>query len=333
MLLRLLGSRTTDSVDHKQRLPTTTANMSSNDEDTNSPASQKDDKACAILAREALFPMKLDWNKGQHVSIHPALDVLEQLRKDLVAVRDMPFSNLFPRHVMLVPVPGTSAREMQWNGQPDVGEDNTVEVLPNVLTVKCQQCPIEDVKAGVKAYLSQSSNSYSNTLELNVCSNAVLQKDYRKFARRENAETLLEQRRDLPTQSLQTIEETLAHELAKLQINTDVDDFERPLLQKIPRPQSKDGGALALDDCQPYAKLELLASRAAECMYERRGSEVRKGSNLRPSVGFSLLPTRTQQQYISRCAQEVTIHNLSQLYGKEGAKQCVKDAVAASGNT
>eukprot|EP00529_Nitzschia_sp_RCC80_P029985 CAMPEP_0113462184 /NCGR_PEP_ID=MMETSP0014_2-20120614/11946_1 /TAXON_ID=2857 /ORGANISM="Nitzschia sp." /LENGTH=307 /DNA_ID=CAMNT_0000354009 /DNA_START=36 /DNA_END=959 /DNA_ORIENTATION=+ /assembly_acc=CAM_ASM_000159 len=307
--------------------------MSSSGEDMNIPTTQKDDKACAILAREALFPLKLDWNKGQHVSIHPALDVLEQLRKNLVAVRDTPFSNLFPRHVMLVPVPGTAGREMQWNGQPDVNEDNTIEVVPNVLTVRCKQCPIEDVKAGVKAYLSNSSNSYSNTLELNVCSNAVLQKDYEKFARRENAETLLEQRRDLPTRSLQTIEETLAHELAKLQVNTDVDDFERPLLQQIPRPQGKDGGFLELDDCQPYAQLELLASHAAECMYEKRGTEVRKGSNLRPSVGFSLLPTRTQQDYISRCAQEVTIHNLSRLYREKEAKQCVKDAVAASGNT
>ena len=306
--------------------------MSGNDDDMSSPTAQKDDKACAILAREALFPLKLDWNKGQHVSIHPALDVLEQLRKNLVAVRDTPFSNLFPRHVMLVPVPGTSGREMQWNGQPDVSEDNTIEVVPNVLNVRCKQCPTEDVKAGVKAYLRNSSNSYSNALELTVCSNAVLQKDYEQFARRENAETLLEQRRDLPKRSLQTIEETLAHELAKLQVNADADDFERPLLQQIPRPQGNDGEVLELDGCQPYAQLELLASRAAECLYEKRGTEVRKGSLLRPSVGFSLLPSKTQQDYISRCAQEVTIHNLTQLYGKEGAKQCVKDAVAASGN-
>jgi hypothetical protein len=284
----------------------------------------KQDKACAVLVREALFPLQKDWNEGHHVQIHPALDVLDKIRKNLVTVRDTPFSNLFPRKVILVPVPGTSGREMQWNGQPDVTEDCTVEIVPDVLNIHCKQCPIDDVKAGIKAYISKSSNNYNHTMEMTVCSNAVLGNDYEKFARLENVETLLELKRDLPKRSLQTVEETLAHELTKLQVNPDTNDYQRPLLLP-PTPNASN-----VDDCHTYAQLELLASRAAECMYEKRGSEVRKGTNLRPSLGFSLLPSKTQQEYISRCTQEVAIRNLTRAYGRNEATKCVKNVGAST---
>jgi hypothetical protein len=297
------------------------SSSSSNVETTEGPTQQ--DKACAVLVREALFPLQKDWKAQHHVAIHPALDVLDKIRRDLVTIRDTPFSNLFPRKVMLVPVSGSAGREMQWNGQPDILDDINVEVVPDVLSVQCRQCPINDVKNGIKAYLNNNTTTskfsdYTNPgLELVVCSNAVLQKDYDKFAARENAETLLEQRRDLPTRSLQIVEETLAHELTKLQVNSDTSDIERPFLQP---PKN---------DCHKYAEMELLAARAAECLYEHRGTEIRKGSNLKPSVGFSLLSQSKRQDYISRCAQQVAIRDTSRVYGRNEATKCVKEVSAA----
>lgn len=278
------------------------------------------DKACAVLVREALFPPQKDWNTQHHVAIHPALHALDRLRHDLVEQRETPFSSLFPRKVMLVPVPGSRGTQMQWNGQPDLSQNGSrVEVVPDVLTVQCQQCPLlaDVVHAGVRAFRRESGKNSNNAgIELVICSNAVLGKDYDRFAARDNAATLLEQRRDLPVQSLKVVEETLAHELTKLQVSHDrgVDDSGPALLDQP-------------GDCHEYAKLELLAAQAAECLYDTVGSEQRKGSRLRPGIGFSWLPQSTRRDFVKRCVHEVATQHTSRVFGREEGRKCVKDVV------
>ena len=156
--------------------------------------------------------MKVDWS-GKHHTIYPALQALDLVRKDALDKKKTPFSSLFPRRVMLVPLP---TGDMQWSGQPDI-VDSSVEVIPNMLSVKCIQCSEETVAKGTKAFTrtkeQEISGQKSICHEIVLCTNRLLQSDYSKSS----DPTLLEQRRDLPPRSLQVVEEALAHQVTKVQ--------------------------------------------------------------------------------------------------------------------
>ena len=287
------------------------------------------DESCAVFVRNALFPLRRDYASNnrshQHHQIHPALMALDRLRSELVEKRETPFSSLFPRRVMLVR--DSTSSSMDWNGQPDItGNGAAVEVVPDVLSVQCMECndflsKHKDVKA---FWRSKERYDSSHESELVVCSDRVLQKDYNKAAANgKTAQTLLDERKDLPPQSMKVVEEVLAHEISKLSVipKSGDNDNTNSTATQTPSAQSL--------SCQAFAKLELAAARAAECIYEQKESERRRGSRL-GHFGFSWLPQSLQRSQQDRCVQQVAREFTAKEFGKKEAASCVDQALKSS---
>lgn len=259
------------------------------------------DRACAVFARAALFPMSVDWS-GKHHAIRPALQALDLVRDNVIKADNLPFSKLFPRHVIVVPSPSGG---MQWNGQPDI-VDSSVEVIPNKLTVRCVECGTQRT-TGENSFAQNKVDIAKNVYyEIVLCTDRLLQSDYDKVS----DPTLLEQRRDLPPRSLKKIEEELAHQITKF--------HQQSIFDKNSQ----------LSACERLATFELHAARMAECLYRKEGSEIHRGSALRP-LGFSLLPRSMQEDFRNRCARAVAEEATSRQFGKEG-KQCVAAVLGKS---
>jgi hypothetical protein len=253
------------------------------------------DRACAVLARAALFPISVDWS-GKHHAIRPALQALDLVRVNVTKADNLPFSKLFPRHVIVVPSPSGG---MQWNGQPDITE-SSIEVIPNKLTVRCMECGIEKAP-GAKSFTQTKEDLAKNVYqEIVLCTDRLLQSDYNKVS----DPTLLEQRRDLPPRSLAIVEEELAHQISKIHQQFIVDKNTN------------------MSACEKLATLELHAARMAECLYRKEGTEIHRGSALRP-LGFSLLPRSLQEDFRSRCARVVAVEATSREFGNKEGKKCV----------
>ena len=304
------------------------------------------DRDCAFFVRDALFPLRRDWGSGNqrhHSQIHPALSVLDRLRTDLVDKRPktMSYSNVFPRGVLLVAKSDALGKDndnhnhaaaIEYNGQPDVDESNaTVEVVPNILTVKCMQCdkfrPSSSVSsessavspppATAVAFVRTTTNPYSikyddkSPHELVICSDRVLQKDYHHYSRTKNNNTIGSGRReDLPARSLRAVEEILSREISKLMVNSDdgnIEGIAKTKTAAVTHPSWKEASSSSQKACQEYAERELLAARASECLLVRTKDEVRMGSALRPSSSFlfSLLPASIQRNFVDRCVRSV----------------------------
>jgi hypothetical protein len=286
-----------------------------------SSSSISDEEATAIYVRNALFPLQRDYGtkNHQHHQIHPALTALDRIRKDLVDKQEFPFSNLFPRRVMLVRT--ASSGEMDWNGQPDI-DDATIEVVPDVLSARCMPCNNIVKNKTILSFLRSKERYDGNQeTEVIVCSDRVLQNDYKKqVAAGKDAQVLTDEKIDLPANTMKVVEETLAHELRKVVVLT-------------PDSKTNDGTFKTVTQiasaktmpCEKYAGIELMAAKAAECMFEQKEGEKRRGSRLRP-VGFSLLPGALQQNFQNRCAQEVAKEFTSLEFGSKIAASCVKEA-------
>jgi len=261
------------------------------------------DLACAVFARAALFPWKVDWS-GKHHSIHPAVQALDLVRKDVIELKNGTISALFPRGVVVVP--SSSEVELQWNGQPIIKE-SSVEIIPNILTVKCIECL--DGNNTTKSFTRITKEEGKNAQlchEIVLCTNRLLKSDYSKS----KDPTLLEQRKDLPPQSLAAVEEALAHEIIKFR-------------EKF---RLKDNNDPSSNECAFFAATEIEAARRAECFYEKKGSEVRKGSCLKPP-GFSWLPETLQRNLQSRCVKAVATQTTCREFGAVEGKKCVTRAM------
>lgn len=316
--------------------------MASKEED---PSPTSIDKDCAFFVRDALFPLRRDWgskigrgSQGRnHSQIHPALMALDRLRTDLIDLRpnSTSFSNIFPRGVLLVSqsdaLGGNSEHKaMEYNGQPDVDESTaSVEVIPNLLTVKCMRCNGNSflpgsysktfVREKYKPWKNPEDDDYesSKEYELVLCSDRILKKDYYAQSSRKQQH----RREDLPMRSMGAVEETLAREITKLQVQNDgsIDTTtgkEKPpvLYPSFPAKQSDDAAA----SCEEFARLEILAARAAECLLAskqddatRKTIETRMGSALAPKSLFSVLPGSLQRNFVDRCAFKVATQNTS----------------------
>lgn len=263
--------------------------------DTSPPPVSTRDRACVVFARAALFPISVDWS-GKHHAIRPALQALDLMRNDFAKAENVPFSKLFPRHVIVVP---SSNGTMQWNGQPDI-VDSSIEVIPSKVTVRCTECG-SAIASGAKSF-TESKEDLAKRVhhEIVLCTDRLLQSDYNKVS----DPTLLEQRRDLPPRSLAMVEEELAHQITKIHQQS---TFEK--------------SSTTMSACEQLATLELHAARMAECLYQKEGNEFHRGSALRP-LGFSLLPRSLQEDFRNRCTRAVARKATSREFGSEG-KNCV----------
>jgi hypothetical protein len=288
-----------------------TIKIMSNNSDNDPPITRRD-RECAAFARAALFPMIVDWD-GKHHAIYPALQVLEGIRKDAVNLFQTPFSALFPRRVVLVP----SASGMQWNGQPNI-IDSSVEVIPDRLTIKCMECSKGDFRTAFvrsRQASQYSSDTDAKCHEIVLCTNRLLKGDIKASKDSSSSSSLLDQRKDLPPRSLKAVEEALAHQLSIVRDQH---------FSAAPSPAQQTDSS----PCQQYAELELRAAKVAECMFEQKGSEVRRGSRLLPP-GFSWLPGELQQNLQHRCIRSVATQATGREFGVPQGKQCVKQVLAA----
>lgn len=265
------------------------------------------DNACAVLARAALFPVSIDY-AGNHHLIRPALQALDVLRKQVLGAENIPVSKLFPRHVIVVP---SASGGMQWNGQPDIHRNTaSFEVIPEKLSVKCMPCG--DKNDGKEAFIQSLEHKEANRIheEIVLCTDRLLKSDYLKSS----DPTLLEQRKDLPPRSLAAVEESLAHEIRKIHISRKLVDKQRV---------NGDDTSASWSECDRYAHIELQAARMAQCLFRREGSEIYRGSALRPQSGFSMLPESLQTDLQHRCARKVATEATTEIFGKERAEECI----------
>jgi hypothetical protein len=254
---------------------------------SNMPTQQDID--CASLARDALFPPKINQD-GSHPAQFPASEALEKIRDSQMAAHpERAASSFFPRRVVVVRDIATSA--LKWNGQPEVSHnDASVEAIPNLLSVRCMQCGTSNDR---DAFVRKDSDTLFR--EIVLCSNRLLQRDYDHS------------RMPLAHQSLTVLQEVLAHQLTKVG-----DQLERE------RTNATTGELT----CQELAATEIRAARAAECYYSKAGNQVTRGSAL-GTYGYSTFPTFVQNVLRNRCIRFVATSAVEKSeFGREGGK-CV----------
>ena len=154
-------------------------------------------------------------------------------------------------------------------------------------------------------------NSGGVEKEIILCTDRLLKSDYKP-------DQMMMGFADMPPKTLVAVEETLAHEitLVRDQLQKSDDNY---------RPS-----------CLEQAASEIRAAAAAECYFNQsRNKELYKGSRLRPSVGYSLLPRSVQSWSQNRCIRSVATEAANVSFacspgnneGKKGlGKQCVEEA-------
>ncbi len=341
------------------------------------------DKDCAFFVRDALFPLRRDWGSKigrrggarNHSQIHPALMALDRLRTDLIDLRpnSTSFSNIFPRGVLLVSqsdaLVGSSGggsnknKAMEYNGQPNVDESTaSVEVIPNLLTVKCMRCDgspfLQGSSSSSKTFVREKYKPWKNPddidyesskeHELVLCSDRILQKDY--YA--QNTREQQNRREDLPMRSMRAVEEALAHEISKLQVQSDESTDTTTGKPKcpvsypsFPTEESLSNKDNAAASCEAFARLEIIAARAAECLLVSKKDdatgkkiETRIGSALSPKSLFSVLPASLQRNFVDRCTFKVATQNTAAAANESKSdlpirpKECVRKAWDSNGS-
>lgn len=272
------------------------------------------DQDCAFLAREALFPLKIQ-RDGSHPTQFPAAEAVAKVR-DAAMVRhaDRASSSFFPRGIVVVH--DVSTGELQWNGQPNIDTaagGTQVPVIPGLLSIRACICGDKNKKLRGKddAYIQRKPDSEEH--EIVLCSDRLLKKDYTRAK-------LLP---DETPQSLLAIETALAHHVtvAGAEITRN-----EPL------------------SCAVLAEQQVQAARAAECYYSAvksmRGrpstststsrhssssSEVKRGPSL-GHPGFSWYPASIRQALQDRCVRAVAMTRTVCEKPSE-TRRCVADAV------
>ena len=280
--------------------------MSSSSSSSN-PPTQKD-LDCAFLARDVLFPLKIQ-RDGSHPQQFPASEAVARVRDAAMAHdEDRAASSFFPRGIVVVHNNTTTSsssntlnNELQWNGQPDIDTTTaSVSVIPQLLSVRACVCGDRETR---DAYIVESSpkhayssNNKGREREIVLCSDKLMKKDYHP------SKSMPEQ----TPQSLVAVETALAHQVTKV-----------GLLMDRERRTADASSSLS---CSDVAAMEVQAARAAECYYRQtkgifgqnhrshRGPAVTTETKRGPALGhagFSWYPTRVQTWLQERCIRAV----------------------------
>ena len=247
-----------------------------------SKSTTEQDKACAGLARAALFPKRMHRDVAD-TSHFPALLQLDLLRsKYLSTTPNASISYVFPRHVVVVRNLADDGI-VQWNGEPDFDDNGHAakfEVIPDRLSVSCtSQCDSLGISKSLRAFRRTTGGDDKGAEEIVLCSDRILKSDSRDKRYKGVA-------KDLPPQSYQAVEEVLAHQLVQVRHEATT---------------SKE-----------KAQVELEGAKAGECYYSRHSLDdklqVKKGSRLQ--TGFSILPSAVQKWCMNKCLSVVAVEHL-----------------------
>lgn len=276
------------------------------------------DVDCAFLARDALFPLKIQ-RDGSHPTQFPASEALAKIREDAIEHHpERASSSFFPRRVVVVH-DINHPNELQWNGQPDIdAKKASVEVIPNLLSVSCRIC-----NDGRQAYVRQLQNSSSHSSsslssvpmrEIVLCSDKLLKSDYKPAT---FSSTPMHD--DKTPRSMVAVETALAHFVTK--VGQEV-ALERKNDNGNNNKKKKNNDEKATITCQDLAAMEIKAAKAAECYYSKMGSEIKRAPQL-GHTGFSWYPAFVQEMLRNRCMRAVATQSTAQEYGRRDGKKCV----------
>jgi len=281
-----------------------------------------EDRDCASLARNALFPKRMhrDAADGSHF---PALLQLDLLRDTFLTKKANAtgsylgapsISSVFPRHVVVVR--NLADGGTQWNGEPDFenAANTAFQVVPDALSVQCtSNCSqlFPDAAKTQRAFrrpvaagTSTSGDAQEAAQEIILCTDRILKADsrdaqYKGFAK------------ELPPKSFQAVEEVLAHQLVQVRHE-----------QECVKPTT----------VETASRVEVEAAKAAECYFSRHAydekMQIKKGSRLQ--TGYSYLPGFVQHWSMSKCLSAVAKEHLVQQSNPEWSKQDISKAVAAA---
>jgi hypothetical protein len=279
---------------------------------TGSVPTQKD-LDCASLARDAVFPLKVQ-RDGSHPQQFPASEAVARVRDAAMEYHsDRADSSFFPRGIVVVH--DVNDQTLQWNGQPDINNaDASVSIIPKLLSVRCQMCG-----DGREAFVRRKANDQQER-EIVLCTDKLLKKDYSpsKFSQGETT----------PAQSLVAVETALAHHVTKIGVQVEKE------LQEPPGSITSKSNTTTTTSCPDLAAMEVLAARAAECYYSQtkgvwgqKAAEIKCGPAL-GHPGYSLYPQFIQSMLQDKCVRAVAIDATAREYKKAQARTCVNQAMA-----
>lgn len=276
------------------------------------PPTQKD-LDCAFLARDSLFPLKIQ-RDGSHPTQFSAAEAAARVRD--AAMEQHPeraASSFFPRRIVVVN-DTSNPTQLQWNGQPDISNNHaSFEVIPKLLSVSCRICGSTGGKGGAAAAPAYVQKKVDGEREIVLCSDKLLKRDYTPS-----------KIPDQTPQSLVAVETALAHNVTKVG-----EEVARE------RAMSKESNSTTAElTCPELAAMEVLAARAAECYYNQtkgqwgqNASQVKRGPNL-GHAGFSWYPEVLRNILQNRCVRAVATRATAQTFKGREASKCVADVMA-----
>eukprot|EP00977_Amphora_coffeiformis_P017868 scaffold5999_cov149-Amphora_coffeaeformis.AAC.5 len=293
------------------------------------PPSQKD-LDCASLARDALFPLKIQREDGgHHATQFPASVALGKVRID--AMKNNPYrspSSFFPAGMAVVHDVETD--ELQLNGQPYVDEtDASLQAIPNLLRVRCQPCGRNaNYDYFVEKYRLpkvRDEKISKDAREIVLCTDRVMKSDYMPQNAKSSSLTLPS---DEAPRSLVAVETALAHAVTKIGSEVERERKGRGAPTDVPVT------------CRELAAMELQAAAAAECFYTQTtntGSEgaktlVKRGPAL-GHAGFSVLyPIAVREMLRDRCMKAVATQRTADEFGIRQGRKCVSEVFSSRGH-
>ena len=292
------------------------------------PPTQKD-LDCATMARDALFPLRVQREDGSHHATQfPASLALGTVRGDAMKNNpDRSPSSFFPSGMAVVHDMMTG--EIQLNGQPYIDEtDASLQAIPNLLRVRCQPCSgggktgKEDYHYFVEKYRLpkfRDEKISKDAREIVLCTDRVMQSDYKP----KNAQSSLSLPSEEAPRSLVAVETALAHAVTKIG-------------SEVERERKGKGAPTDVPvTCREMAAMELKAAAAAECFYaqtsktESNEATVKRGPAL-GHAGFSVLyPTAVREMLRDRCIKAVATKRTADQFGSRQGRKCVSEAFSS----
>lgn len=294
------------------------------------PQPTQKDLDCAFLARDALFPLKIQ-RDGSHPTQFPAAEAAAKMRQDATEHHgNRVASSFFPRRVVVVH-DVNDATGLQWNGQPDIDNGTaSFDVIPQLLSVTCRVCGGGGGGGGANkqqqaAYVQKKDDGERQIV---LCSDKLLRRDYTSS-----------RVPDQTPQSLVAVETTLAHHVSKVGFQVErerTSDTSTSTVAGTAVDSSTKDNDNTDTSCLDAAAMEVVAARAAECYYsqtkgawgQKAAYEIKRGPEL-GHAGFSWYPEGLRRMLQDRCVRAVAKRAAApECESSRQASECVAKAMS-----